>query len=123
MHDSSLSIFDTKGYRGSALSHFNGLHVWPRPNRWGLQPYSLQATAPMGQGKAYAAHIVSSHYPMVCGLLTMGSMTTNDKTNAGTSQARNVQSERDAAYAARIAAVKAEVKANCAARMARFLAA
>jgi len=50
-------------------------------------------------------------------------MSTNDKTNAGTTQARSVQAERDAAQLARIEAVKAIVKANCADRLARFLAA
>lgn len=31
----------------------------------------------MGQGKAYARHIVSALYPMVCGLLTLGIMNAN----------------------------------------------
>jgi hypothetical protein len=36
-------------------------------------------------------------------------MNANEKTNAGTSQARKLQAEQDAAYAARIEAVKAIV--------------
>ena len=50
-------------------------------------------------------------------------MNANEKTAPGTNRARTEQASKDAYKAARIATVKAEVKAACAARLEAFLAA